>query len=176
MFRQLLRKEHICLELESEDRDGAIRELLSLGGDSAEQAPWSKRALKLMIEREERGTTAIGDGLAIPHCVLQEGLSEPFAAIGVSRKGLDYPALDGMPVHFIFLTVFPEASASYKQKDKILREAGFFFRDGFIQDQLRFAAAPDVVYDILAREAQSKFSGPGKMNFRRTRRVAQFAY
>ena len=58
-------------------------------------------------EREELGTTAIGSGVAVPHCKL-EGLDEVVIAIGLSDGGVDFESEDGEPVRLIFLVISPE--------------------------------------------------------------------
>jgi len=61
------------------------------------------------VEREELGTTALGSGLAIPHCKL-DGLSRPRLAIGVHRRGVEFGAPDGAPIR-LFLAVVSPVSA-----------------------------------------------------------------
>ncbi len=57
-----------------------------------------------LLEREKLGSTAIGDGVAIPHCKFA-GLKNPLVMLGVSRKGVDFESVDGKPVHIFFLVV-----------------------------------------------------------------------
>lgn len=56
--------------------------------------------------REEEGTTGVGDGIAIPHgrC---DGVKKPGLAAMVIKDGVDFNALDGAPVHLIFLIAAP---------------------------------------------------------------------
>lgn len=58
-------------------------------------------------EREELGTTAIGSGVAIPHCKL-DGLDHVVVAIGISPKGVDFEAEDGERVRLLFLVLSPD--------------------------------------------------------------------
>lgn len=60
-----------------------------------------------LLEREELGSTALGGGVAIPHCKMK-GLDKVIVAIGVSRRGVDFAAEDGQPVYLLFLVVSPE--------------------------------------------------------------------
>ena len=64
-------------------------------------------------EREELGTTAIGKGVAVPHCKV-EGLDEVVVAIGLSQAGIDFESEDGIPVRLMFVVVSPaEAPADH---------------------------------------------------------------
>jgi PTS system nitrogen regulatory IIA component len=61
-------------------------------------------------ERERLNSTALGDGVAIPHGKLP-GLKRVFAAFGRSRQGVDFQSLDGKPTHLFFVLAAPEDSA-----------------------------------------------------------------
>ena len=58
-------------------------------------------------EREELGSTAIGSGVAVPHCKMKD-LDEVIVAIGVSRREVDFASEDGNPVRLLFLVISPE--------------------------------------------------------------------
>ncbi len=77
------------------DRDqafGAILNQLSL--DGLLPASLVSELYSALIRRDELGPTGIGEGVALPH-VWHAGLDRMFAALAVSRGGLDYPSLDG---------------------------------------------------------------------------------
>ncbi|HSE62993.1 MAG TPA: PTS sugar transporter subunit IIA [Thermoanaerobaculia bacterium] len=59
-----------------------------------------------LSERERLGSTGLGGGVAIPHCKTRD-LADVLLAVGVSRKGIDFGAADGVPVTLIFLVVSP---------------------------------------------------------------------
>ncbi len=65
--------------------------------------------MQILKNREELGSTGLGDGVAIPHVYLQN-ISTPQAAVGRSVEGVDFNAIDGRPVHIFFLLVTPETS------------------------------------------------------------------
>ncbi|AEH45270.1 putative PTS IIA-like nitrogen-regulatory protein PtsN [Thermodesulfatator indicus DSM 15286] len=64
-----------------------------------------------LVEREKLGTTAVGGGIAIPHSRV-EGLEKIVIAAAISRKGLDFEALDKKPVYLIFVVLAPENESS----------------------------------------------------------------
>lgn len=59
-----------------------------------------------LVERERMGSTGLGAGLAIPHCKLRE-IADVILAVGVSRRGIDFGAADGLPVRLLFLVLSP---------------------------------------------------------------------
>jgi fructose-specific phosphotransferase system IIA component len=62
-----------------------------------------------LLIREELGSTAIDNGIAIPHCKLDE-VNNTFAVIGISRKGVNFNSVDDKPTYLFFLLVSPQKS------------------------------------------------------------------
>ena len=68
-----------------------------------------------LLEREQLGSTAIGRGVAIPHCKLP-GLERVLLAIGMSEQPVEFGATDGAPVRLFFLVISPsKAPAEHLQ-------------------------------------------------------------
>ena len=67
--------------------------------------------VRVVMERESLGSTGIGDGVAIPHGKLG-GSGQIMCVFARSRKGVDFDAVDGKPVHIFCLVLAPEDSAS----------------------------------------------------------------
>jgi PTS system nitrogen regulatory IIA component len=84
---------------------------LKESGDIKDAADLARK----LLEREKLGCTGLGNGIAIPHCKLS-GLESVVLAVGVSRQGVDFHALDGKLVRLIFLVLSPaEAPAGHLQ-------------------------------------------------------------
>ncbi len=87
------------------------------------------RLVGALEEREHLNSTALGDGVAIPHGKLP-GLRRVLAAFGRSRTGVDFQSLDGKPTHLFFLLVAPEDSAGAHLKalariSRLLKDPAF---------------------------------------------------
>jgi mannitol/fructose-specific phosphotransferase system IIA component (Ntr-type) len=106
-----LRETAICTEVECDKREDAIRVLLelSVAGGTVRKG-FVDRALAAVLERERLGSTAIGKGVAVPHARLDE-LPRILVAFGYSAGGVEFNALDGEPVHLIFLVIAPKTGA-----------------------------------------------------------------
>jgi mannitol/fructose-specific phosphotransferase system IIA component (Ntr-type) len=61
---------------------------------------------RALWEREQLGSTAIGHGVALPHCKLK-GLEQAVVAVGVVHPGIDFGSPDGAPVAVFFLVLSP---------------------------------------------------------------------
>ncbi len=98
-----LKQNSIILRLESTGKSAAIQEML-------ERAPVFKKVRDLekleqaILSREKVMSTGLGRGVAISHGVAP-GMSGVIVALGLSGKGIDFDALDGKPVHILFVVV-----------------------------------------------------------------------
>jgi PTS system nitrogen regulatory IIA component len=104
--RDILDPRRVLLDLTR----GTKREILA---QLAEAVNRTHPALELaplvdsLVSREAICTTAIADGIAIPHTKRPLG-NEVICAFGRSRSGLDFEAIDGRPTHLFFLLISPE--------------------------------------------------------------------
>lgn len=73
------------------------------------------RVVDVLQQREKLGSTGIGDGVAIPHGKVAE-LQDLVVIFGRSKKGIDFAAIDGKPVHLFFLLLAPENSTGQHLK------------------------------------------------------------
>ena len=60
-----------------------------------------------LLAREKLGSTALGDGIAIPHCRIST-CEQPLVALITLNEGIDFDAPDGKPVDILFLLLVPE--------------------------------------------------------------------
>ncbi|HEV2170614.1 MAG TPA: PTS sugar transporter subunit IIA [Candidatus Binatus sp.] len=103
----------------------------------------------VLAERERLGSTAIGDGIAIPHGKLR-GVTKIIGAFGRHPQGVDFDSLDGGPSQIFFVLVAPEDSASLHLKalarvSRLLKEAAF-------RTRLLAAKDSDELYSLIKDE------------------------
>jgi len=105
----------------------------------------------LLISREKLMTTALGDGLAIPHLRVPVVVDVPRPTLGIffTREPIDMGALDGEPVHTLFLLL----SLTPRQHLELLARLAFLFRKPDFVKLLRERARPDTILDWIEREA-----------------------
>jgi mannitol/fructose-specific phosphotransferase system IIA component (Ntr-type) len=96
------------------------------------------------VRREETSTTAIADGIAIPHGKLDIG-EEVICGFGRSRAGLEFDSIDGKPTHLFFLLVSPESHPSLHLR--WLAHLAVTLRDPQFRRALVVA---DTIEDVLA--------------------------
>ena len=107
LYSELILKDAIIADLEASHRRLAIQAILASCARTMGLSPDDEdRIRKRILARETEGTTAFGKGIALPHAK-DEALNRVVAAIGRSRGGIEYGALDSQPVHLIVLVLGP---------------------------------------------------------------------
>lgn len=141
-------REAIATNLESRVKKEAITELVELLA-KAKKVKDVQEVIKILLEREELGSTGIGQGVAIPHGKTEQ-VSEIVAAFGISKKGIEFDALDGEPVYLVFLLLAPgEAAGTHL---KALAKISRLLKDKFFRQALREATNPEEVIKIISEE------------------------
>jgi PTS system nitrogen regulatory IIA component len=103
----------------------------------------------VLEERERLGSTAIGDGIAIPHGKLR-GVNGILGVFGRHRAGVDFDSLDGKPTHLFFLLVAPEESSSLHLK--ALARVSRLLKDPPFREHLLSASDPAELYRLIKDE------------------------
>jgi len=102
--------------------------------------------LKALLEREKLGSTGIGNGIAIPHGKLA-GLSDIILVFARSIGGVPFEAIDGKPIHLIFLLVAPANSTGGHLK-ALARLSRLLKNDAFRRALLTAPTAQDILSAI----------------------------
>ena len=103
----------------------------------------------VLAERERLGSTAIGDGIAIPHGKLR-GVTKIIGAFGRHAAGVDFDSLDGEPSQIFFVLVAPEDSASLHLK--ALARVSRLLKEGAFRSRLLAAKNGDELYSLIKEE------------------------
>ena len=144
----ILTQQAIIPELHAGDKLQALTELVAhCARQHAGIDP--QELLAVLLEREQLGSTGIGDGVAIPHGKLK-GIHNIIALFARSSRGVAYDAMDAKPVHLFFLLVTPENSAGIHLKalarlSRLLKSAGF-------RQKLIESADVHHLHDIIVQE------------------------
>jgi PTS system nitrogen regulatory IIA component len=108
--------------------------------------------IRVLLERERLGSTGIGDGVAIPHGKLKH-LDHQLIAFGLSRKGVDFDAMDGKPARLFFLLIAPEDSVGIHLKT--LARISKLLKASQVRDRLQAAGNRQQIHDIIAEEEEN---------------------
>lgn len=145
-----LTAEGIIPDLAGSDK-GAILNELAEKFAAANGAPAGDRVLKVLLEREKISTTAIGEGVAIPHGKLA-GVDRVRAVFGRSTAGVDFASLDGGPTHLFFALIAPEDGAA--DHLKAMARISRLLKNGAFRDRLLKGTSGKELFDIITAEDQ----------------------
>lgn len=144
----LIQREMIVPALSATSKPGIIKELAS---HLARQVPDldEEQLTRVLIDREGLASTAIGEGVAIPHGKLPtvDGI---IACLGRARDGVDFESMDGQPTYLFVVMVAPESSTGAHLK--ALARISRVFKDSGFRQQLLEAPDADRMYEILSEE------------------------
>ena len=123
-----LSAQSIIPALVSRDKAGAIAEMAEGLASCYQQLDRSK-VQAVLLERERISTTAIGEGVAIPHGKLA-GVDRVLGVFARSLEGVDFASLDGAPTRLFFALIAPENAAADHLKalariSRLLKDADF---------------------------------------------------
>jgi len=99
----LMHPDTVKVPLEAFDKEEAIAELVELLVRSGKIAD-RDATVQALLDREAKGSTGIGGGIALPHAKSPE-IDGVVMAVGVSPDGIEFDAVDDEPVHLVFLVV-----------------------------------------------------------------------
>lgn len=143
----LLKKKHICLDLQATSKKELIQEMVDLLA-STNKLKDKKAFLAQIIKREKLGSTGIGNGLAIPHA--KSDAADGFViAFGRHSQGVDFGALDGEKTYLFFMLASPADNVGGHLK--VLADISHFVKDKFIIDCLKKARDDNEVLAIISR-------------------------
>jgi len=140
-------EKQILLGLHHKKKRDVFKELLDVLLDLHKVSSASyDTILKSLIEREKLGSTAIGQGIAIPHARVEE-IRKPLLVIGIKKEGMDFDSLDGEPVYVIFLIISSRREAGLHLK--MLATISKLLRDKFFVEKLRTVDTPREVRELI---------------------------
>ncbi len=136
--------------LKSREKNAALEEMAH---QLAAQHPSLEgpRVLRVLLEREKISTTAIGEGVAIPHGKLP-GVDKVVGVFARSPEGVDFASLDGEPTHLFFTLIAPEDAAA--DHLKALARISRLLKDTAFRNRLMKGQTREEIFDIIAEEDQ----------------------
>ena len=130
-LHDLFTPEFILVDLQAEDKEEVFEEMVdrfcqAIKSDDREEI------LEALRQREMKMSTGIQKGIAIPHGKTN-AVDRVYGMLGISRKGIDYEALDGNPVYLVFLVLGPTGD-SEKHLKVLQRMADLLANPQFFSD------------------------------------------
>lgn len=154
---EIVAPDAVVAELESTERDDVIAEMIdALVQAGAADAEHRDALVAAVLERERKGSTGFGRGVAVPH-VKHPGVTKMAAAVGRSSKGVDFSALDRQPVYSVVLLLSPGSSPEdhLKAMEVIFKSLG----NETFRRFLRQATTREDIIELLHEADHQKLPG-----------------
>lgn len=158
----LLKKESISLNRELASKSDAIDALVELhekAGNLIDKEAYKKE----ILAREAQGSTAVGNGVAIPHAKTSAVAKPGLSAIS-APAGVDYESLDGNPSNLLFMIAAPEDGNLHLE---VLSRLMTLLMDESFRNELLAAKTADEFLDIINRRESEKYSEEPKAELKK---------
>ena len=148
----IVQADHIEPNLKSDDRWGAIDELVgkliasgALGKENREEI------IEVIKKREKSMSTGIGFGIGIPHAAT-ESIEEVVGALGRSKAGIDFEALDNQPVNLVVLFLVPQGQ--FQKHLNTLANIAKLLHNREFRESLESAQDAAAIQQIISQPAE----------------------
>ncbi len=151
-INEISSKDSIIADLVGTNKEEVIREMTDFL--QSQRIIQDKETLfKTLMERENLGSTGIGENVAIPHGKSNE-LSQIIVVFGRSIGGVDFESLDQKPVNFVCMVIAPSNSTG--QHLKALARISRLFKNQNLREGILKSQDANEIYSLL-HEEDSKF-------------------
>jgi len=144
---EVMSKEAILDDLKSQNKKGILEELVVPLASSTGLN--SEDLVRVLMEREQLGSTGIGGGIGIPHGKIKD-LESLVLGFGLSRNGINFESIDGEPTHIFFVLITPEDSTGLHLK--LLARISRILKNDHFKERLLNAADRDELFEIIKQE------------------------
>jgi len=149
----LLQPAAVSVSLTAGDKVSAIHELIDLLL-AAHPLQDREAFTRAVFTREELISTGIGNGIAIPHARV-DGISSMMISLGIKREGMDFQALDDMPVNIFFMVIAPQSQDATEQHLKIMARISRILKSSdFCAKILACSTSEEVIEQIALEEGR----------------------
>lgn len=143
----VLNLDAILSDLKAKDKKGILEELVTPIATITNMN--HKELVRVLMEREQLGSTGIGEGIGIPHGKIK-GLESMVIGFGLSKKGVDFDSIDGKPTHIFFTLITPDQSTDLHLK--LLARISRVLKNDDFRTKLLMATTSEEIYGIIKQE------------------------
>lgn len=147
----LINKNSVKLNLVSKNKSNVVDELVDLVNNSGNLNN-KKEYKEAILAREELSTTAIGEGVAIPHAK-NKAVTKACLAAGISKEGIDYEAFDDSLSHLFFMIAAPDG-ANDTHLEVLSRLSTILMDESFRNDLINVSSVDEFLNLINIKEKE----------------------
>ena len=144
-LKKILNKNMVCMDLPGNSKQEVIEALLDVIMKTGKVKD-RNAALKCILDREEKMSTGVQEGVAIPHGKT-EAVDELLACVAIKKEGVDFEALDGKMSLIFIMTLSPENKIG--PHVQFLAEISRSLKHKEIREKMMSASSEDELLDLL---------------------------
>lgn len=143
----VLHPDAILADLKSQDKKSVLEELVEpishiTGMDHHE-------LVRVLMDREQLGSTGIGDGIGIPHGKVK-GLESMIIGFGLSKRGVEFDSIDNKPTNLFFTLITPDQSTGLHLK--LLARISRLLKNDSFRHCLLNASSPEEILNLIKEQ------------------------
>lgn len=144
---QLLKRDAVAVRVSANSKRQALVALAEIASRSLGLP--EPEVLDALLEREQQGSTGVGQGVAVPHARL-EGLDRMAGVFAKLETPVAFDSVDDRPVDLVFALFAPRDSGV--EHLRALAKVSRLLRQSELREHLRQARTGDAVYALLSRD------------------------
>ncbi len=144
-LKKVLTTNSILPDIKADSKPAVIEELVNFLAQSGKISD-SDAALQAVLSREEKMSTGMQNGIAIPHGKT-DAVDQLLSVIAIKRGGVDFDALDGQPCSIFVMTLSPANRAG--PHIQFLAEVSKLLGDEAIREKLTTAESAEEILNLL---------------------------
>ncbi|MBP7275514.1 MAG: PTS sugar transporter subunit IIA [Kiritimatiellae bacterium] len=144
-LKKIITEKTVTLDIRGETKQEIIRELLEVAGAAGFVSDLDG-AFDALMERENKMSTAMQNGIAMPHAKT-DAVTKLIGVIGLKKDGVDFHSIDGQPTRIFVMTLSPLNRAG--PHIQFLAEIGRLLSQEGTTDRILAAASPSDVCELL---------------------------
>jgi PTS system nitrogen regulatory IIA component len=145
-INQMLDENSFLINFEATSKKQMLNELCKLANKKFNLD--ERTLLENLTKREKLGSTAVGNGIAIPHANIS-GISEPRVLVATLSEGLDFNAADDQPIDIVFLLLAPDNEGS--EHLQALALVSRLLRNNELTNKLRGCKSPESAMMVITQ-------------------------
>ena len=145
-INQMLDEKSFLINFEATSKKQMLNELCKLANKKFNLD--ERTLLENLTKREKLGSTAVGNGIAIPHANIS-GISEPRLLVATLSEGLDFNAADDQPIDIVFLLLAPDSEGS--EHLQALALVSRLLRNNELTNKLRGCKSPESAMMVITQ-------------------------
>ena len=147
----MLSNDSFLVNFDGTSKKHVLEELSKLAAKKLKLNP--RTLLENLTKREKLGSTAVGNGIAIPHANV-ENIDRPYVFVTTLVNGLDFNATDDLPVDIIFLLVAPNTNGSEHLQSLALISR--LLRNKELTSKLRGCKDTDAAFAVISQSIREE--------------------